>query len=105
MNMQRIFVSHSHEDDAFCRELVAAVRAAGADVWYDEQDLGSGRLLLTIERELRARPIFIVILSPAALASDWVRDESSWAYTLLRREPQRVILPVLARPIDAADIW
>src|SRR5579859_4719364 len=81
MKRQPIFVSHSHEDNSYCRELVAALRAADADVWYDEQNLGSGRRLLTIERELRARPIFVVILSPAALASDWVRDESSWAYT------------------------
>jgi len=49
----RVFVSHSHEDDAFCRALVAGLRAAGADVWYDEHNLGSGQLLDTIEAELR----------------------------------------------------
>ena len=42
----RIFVSHSHQDDAFARGLVAALRGAGSDVWYDEHNMaraGSGQ--------------------------------------------------------------
>ncbi len=49
-----------------------------------------------IERELRERPVFLVVLSPAALRSRWVEDETRWAYGLLRREPSRIILPMLA---------
>ncbi|HEY7833318.1 MAG TPA: toll/interleukin-1 receptor domain-containing protein [Ktedonobacterales bacterium] len=102
----RVFVSHSHEDDAFCQRLVSALRRAGANVWYDEHNMDSGLLLDTIERELRARPVFVLILSPAALASQWVRDESKWAYARLRRDPSRIILPVLAVPLaDEDDIW
>ena len=52
----RVFVSHSHEDDAFCQPVVTALRDAGADVWYDEHNLGSGNLMDVIMRELdRAR--------------------------------------------------
>jgi tetratricopeptide (TPR) repeat protein len=102
----RIFVSHSHQDDTFARALVAALRGAGADVWYDEHNMGSGRLGPEIERELRARPVFIVVLSPAALASRWVENESRWAFRLFDRDPTRTILPVLAVPIaDEMDIW
>ena len=72
----RIFVSHSHEDDVYCRELVHALREAGSDVWYDEHSLKVGQLIDTIEVELRARPVFVVVLSPAALRSTWVRDET-----------------------------
>ncbi|HEY1389266.1 MAG TPA: toll/interleukin-1 receptor domain-containing protein [Ktedonobacterales bacterium] len=50
----RVFVSHSHEDDTFCRAIVAALRAAHADVWFDEENLGSGQLLGEIQRELGA---------------------------------------------------
>src|SRR5215472_14266213 len=100
-----IFVSHSHEDDAFCRGVVAALRGAGADVWYDEHNLGSGQLVDTIERELKARPVVVVILSQSALASPWVRDECKWAYTLLRRDPSRIILPVTAGPLEENAIW
>jgi TIR domain len=80
----KIFVSHTQHDAAFCRQIVDALRQAGADVWYDEHNLGSDQLGPTIERELRARPLFVVILSPAALKSRWVEDEARWAYILYR---------------------
>jgi hypothetical protein len=54
----RIFVSHAHEDNAWCRSFVQGLRQAGADIWYDEHNLGYGELGVEIERELRARPIF-----------------------------------------------
>src|SRR5258705_9047156 len=105
MAQMRIFVSHSHEDDTFCRALVDGLRQAGADVWYDEHNLGSGQLLDTIEVELRERPVFVLVLSPAALISPWVRDETKWAFTRLRREPSRILLPVLARVVEEDAIW
>jgi len=101
----RVFVSHSHQDNAFCHAVVSALRDAGADVWYDEHNLGSGRLGPTIERELHDRPIFVVILSPDALRSQWVEDETRWAYGLLRRDPKRIIQPITAATIREEDIW
>src|SRR5262249_53014999 len=102
----RVFVSHSHEDDAFCRQLVVALRGAGANVWYDEHNLDSGQLLDIIERELRARPVFVLILTPAAHLPSWLRDDCKWAYGLLRGDATRIILPVLAAPLAAEDdLW
>lgn len=99
----RIFLSHSHEDDAVCHDLVAALRAASADVWYDEQDLTSGQLLDVIQRELEQRPVFLVMLSKAAFASSWVRRETKWAYELADRDPTRIMLPVTVAPIERTD--
>src|SRR5262249_42615594 len=64
----RLFVSHSHqpEDLAWCQTFVEALRTAGLDVWFDDQNLGYGALGDVIERELRARDVFVVVLSPAA---------------------------------------
>ena len=98
-----IFVSHSHEDKAFCQTLVMALRNAGADVWYDEHNMESGNLMDVIMRELDRRKIFIVILSKHAFASRWVRKETGWAYELAERDPTRVILPVTAAPIERTD--
>jgi tetratricopeptide (TPR) repeat protein len=106
MAQMRVFVSHSHSNNAFCAELVRGLQAAGADVWYDEQTLHAGQLGPVIERELRDRPVFVVVLSPAALQSRWVEDETRWAYGLLRRDPSRILLPVLAEALpDEGDIW
>jgi hypothetical protein len=98
-----VFVSHAHEDDTFCRAVVDGLRGAGADVWYDEHNLGSGQLIEVIQRELGRRPIVVVILSRAAFASSWVRREVTWAYELLDRDPSRLILPVTGGPIERND--
>jgi tetratricopeptide (TPR) repeat protein len=106
MSTMRIFVSHSHQNNAFCAELVQVLRSAGADVWYDDESLQTGQLGPIIEREIRERPVFIVVLSPASLASRWVEDETRWAYKLRGRDPSRIILPVLAEPLAGEDsIW
>jgi CheY-like chemotaxis protein len=103
MSQMRIFVSHSSQDNDFCRPLVAALHKAGADVWFDEESLGPGRLLRTITSELVSRSVFIVILSKAAFNSTWVTQECEWAYTLYIKEPDRVILPVTAQQITPSD--
>jgi tetratricopeptide (TPR) repeat protein len=103
MTEMRIFVSHSSQDNAFCAALVTALRNAGADVWFDQDNLGAGELLDYISLELISRPVFIVILSKPAFASKWVRDECQWAYLRAEREPTRLLLPVVAQPIESSD--
>jgi len=75
----KVFLSHSGLDQAICDQaicdqaicdqVVGPLRDAGADVWYDEHNLGAGHLLGEIQRELQARPVFIVLLSKRAFAS------------------------------------
>ncbi len=101
----KVFVSHNHNDNAFCHTLVHGLRQAGIDVWYDEHNMGLGQIRPTIEHELRERPVFVVILSPAALRSQWVEDEARWAYSLFRRDRSRRILPITAAAIREDDIW
>jgi tetratricopeptide (TPR) repeat protein len=103
MAQLRIFVSHSSADTDICVGLVEALRGAGADVWYDQDDLGPGQLLDVIQHELQTRRIFIVILSQAAFASQWVLRECMWAYNLRERDPVRIILPISITPITPHD--
>lgn len=101
MALPRIFVSHSSEDRDFTVSLVEDLRTAGADVWYDEHDLGIGQLLDQIMGEIASREVFIVVLSSAALSSPWVRDECKWAYSLYLRGRDRLILPVAIEHLDS----
>lgn len=98
----RVFVSHASEDSAFCHTIVAALRGAGADVWYDEHTMGSGRLADEILRELGRRPIFVLILSKHAFVSRWVKRETDWAEELKERDPSYALLPVTAGTIARA---
>jgi tetratricopeptide (TPR) repeat protein len=88
-----IFVSHSHQDNDWCRPFVEALKSVGYDVWYDEQGLqGGAQWIATIQHEVQARDVFIVILTPEAWSSQWVQDELQLAIATRRR-----ILPVLLR--------
>ena len=103
MSQLRVFLSHSSQDKSIADAVVQGLRAAGADVWYDEQNLGAGLLMNEIQRELDRRPMFIVLLSKAAFASSWVKRETDWAFELADRDPTRLILPVTVEPIERSD--
>jgi tetratricopeptide (TPR) repeat protein len=100
-----IFVSHCGKDAPKCRVFVAELRKAGADVWYDEHNLPLGHVDNNLQSEIRARPVFLVFLSPAALASTWVQDECYFACQLSGRFKERLFLPIVIEPFDDLDIW
>ena len=81
----RIFISHSHKDNEFGIKLVNDLRHVIGDedaVWYDARGgLNGGDIWWDkITRELRRRKVFIVLLSPDALKSPWVKKEISIAW-------------------------
>jgi hypothetical protein len=92
----RVFISHSSKDNNFGAKLAADLRAKLghlSDVFYDSdghpeddyQDglLGGDKWVERLEHELTARDVFVVILSPQALASRRVKME---IYTALAQE-------------------
>ena len=101
----RIFVSHAHADSAWCRAFVQALRDAGADVWYDEHDLTYAFIGEEIVHELQERPTFIVLHSPASLASPWVQREVGTAIGLGEKDRTRSILLVTAEQADVPTLW
>lgn len=94
MSMPRIFISHSHQDDVWCQELVTNLQALNCDVWIDQQGLPGGVVWIsTIERELNSRDIFLLIVTPESWTSEWVQEELRLA--LAKRKH---ILPLLLKP-------
>ena len=57
MAQTRIFVSHSHQDNSYCRDFVTALRQ-GLDsdeaVWYDEHNLGWVSYVARLNRSWRS---------------------------------------------------
>lgn len=98
----RIFASHSSTDNVFGQQLTDDLRKMGYDTWYDSSPgrdasglVGGDPWWERIQLELTERPIFVVILSPAAMASAWVRDEVSMAWQQKNSSRGKVIIPVL----------
>src|SRR5690348_4167557 len=98
----RVFVSHSHQDNAYCREFVAGLHARGYAAWYDEHNLGWGALRPTIEKELPRCTHFIAILSPEAAASEWVNSEIDAALDLLGKHLLHTFTFVVAASCEVA---
>ena len=91
-----LFVSHSHYDNDWCRAFVASLQRLGYDVWYDEKGLSGGaQWVATIEREVEARDVLALVLTPEARASQWVNSELQLAYATHRR-----IVPILLKETE-----
>ena len=88
------FISYSREDAALQRRIIAELRGRGLNVWVDVEHLipGSPAWEKEIERSIRGAKGVIVLLSPDAHNSEWVRREISFA-----EQNEKRIFPVLIR--------
>lgn len=99
MRPRRIFLSHSSADRKAADRLARALTDAGLDVWYSKSHLkGAQQWQDEIGRALRRCNWFLLLLSPSAVKSMWVRRELS--YALEKRRYNEHITPVLLRPCD-----
>ena len=96
----KIFVSHTHEDNAACERVLAALDAWQVDYWFDTAQLSAGlELLDNIQRGLQGRDIYLRICTPAANGSPWMAQEQKLARTL--RAPtrdQRLMIDLIVKP-------
>ncbi len=99
----KVFISHSHRDNAFGLRLIADLRAQLGDdaIWYDVSGglHGGDEWFNHIVHQITGRDVFLVILSPHALASGWVQHEMAIAYHLHLTQGKR-LAPILYRPCE-----
>src|SRR5215472_14313555 len=108
----KVFISHTHEDNAACAPVLAALDAWQVDYWLDLAQLSGGlELLEHIQRGLQDRDIFIRICSPATLVSPWTAQEQMLARTMrapnrgLRRMINLIVKPgYFIQPNEVNDI-
>ena len=96
--MRDLFMSYSRKNRRFVEKLVADLREHHIDVWLDTIELEVGDLVhFTIEQAIEESRFFCLALSPASLASYYVRQvEFESAFTRLVRERRdSFILPIL----------
>ena len=74
--MNKLFISHSSQDDAFVRDLRAALADHGQDGWIDSRELrGGDPLWPEIQKAIEGASAYAVVVSPDALQSKWVGKE------------------------------
>jgi tetratricopeptide (TPR) repeat protein len=102
--MSTLFVSHSSHDDAFVRELQQALADHNQQVWIDSRELrGGAPLWAAIQKSIEEASAYAVVVSAAALQSEWVGKEMTHALAVQKRRGPGAF-PVVALAMDGARL-
>jgi hypothetical protein len=98
-NPKEVFLSHANADRSFLNRLIAVLRSHGISYWYSKTHLlGAQQWHDEIGRALGRCDWFLVVLSPAATKSEWVKREL--VYALNEQRYTGKIVPVLLLPCN-----
>ena len=99
MRPREIFLSHASADRKSADALVRSLRRANLQVWYSKSHLqGAQPWHDAIGRALKRCDWFLLLLSPAAVKSRWVKLELTYAINQPRYTDR--IMPVMLKPCD-----
>jgi len=94
-----VFLSHAHQDVALMKRLAKALQDRGIPVWFSERHIkGAEKWLDEIGAALDRCDWFIVLLTPAAVKSKWVKRELTYALNEDRYEGR--LIPLLVKDCD-----
>jgi hypothetical protein len=98
----KIFISHSTTDFAFVEtDILRLLRQHGIEYWYAPTDIRTAdEWMRSILGGLNSCDWFLVVLTPSAVASEWVQAEVMWAF---EKRKQRVV-PVMLETCNPADL-
>src|SRR2546425_6442128 len=94
MAPKEVFLSHSSRDRKFASEVAESLRRHGIPVWYSQTNIqGAQQWHDEIGDALRRCDWFVLILSPGAVKSMWVKNEL--LFVLKQRRFRKRIVPLL----------
>ena len=105
--MANLFISYARPTLTQARLITESLRAAGHKVWIDEDLLAHRSFVEAIEEHLDAADAAIVVWSPDAVRSSWVRSEASRARQagkLVQVRLERCALPMPFDQIHYVDL-
>ena len=103
MPPNEIFISHASQDQPFTNSLVDVLRNHGLPVWYAPTNIiGAQQWHDAIGAALQRCDWFVVVLSPHAAQSMWVKREVFFALNEPRYAER--IVPLLYQPCDYGRI-
>jgi hypothetical protein len=97
--MREVFLSHASHDHAAARRLREVLVAHGVPVWFSPHHIGGAQQWQDeIGKALARCAWFMVLLTPQAVQSMWVKRELN--YVLREERFQERIIPLLFRKCD-----
>jgi formylglycine-generating enzyme required for sulfatase activity len=76
--MADVFISYKKEDSQIADRVVAALRAEGFSVWWDDGLTPKTAWDAELEREIAAAATVVVLWTPRSINSEWVRTEAHY---------------------------
>jgi len=96
---EHIFISYSHEDEAFANELKDNLSQKGFHPWVDKSRLEAGENWLeAVDSAINRAFALILVLSPHSVSSQYVIYEFGYAVGV-----RLDVIPILRQPIDPGD--
>lgn len=97
----KVFLSYAQSDREVAKELSRHLEEVGHKIWFADDALFPGQnIALEVGKALDKSEAMVVLLSPQALKSDWVRQEIEFA--LGAPQFRGRLIPVIVKP--TADI-
>ncbi len=97
----KVFLSYADSERDLARELADRLTGAGVQVWFDEREIAAGENWAeAVQRALEDASALVILLSPAAVQSRWVRREIEYALGSPRFEGR--VVPVQVHPTRKA---
>ncbi len=105
-DIRQVFISHNSEKDAqLAHRLAADLRERGVQIWIAPQSIRPGEGWVdAINRGLEQSSHMVIMLTPAAVESQWVRQETSAAIALERKGRIQVI-SLDVEPCEVPPLW
>jgi hypothetical protein len=96
MSPREVFRSHAHQDRTFASRLSETLQRHAVPVWYSRDRIqGAQQWHDEIGKALNRCDWLAILLTPAAVRSDWVKRELLFA--LQRKRYRKRIVPLLRR--------
>ena len=99
----KVFISHADADHAFVKKIAAGLEEAGFEAWDASREILPGdNWADKTARALQESEAMVVLLSPDALRSSWVRREID--YALSEQRYSNRLIPVLPKELNEEEV-
>ncbi len=102
--MSKAFISYSHRDERVLERLhvhMAVLKRDGKIAsWYDKEILAGGNLDVNISSALSNSDIFLAIVSPDYLNSQYCYEKEFQEALKMQERGEIIIVPIIAEPCD-----
>ena len=100
MSIPQLFISHAASDREWAREFTTALGDLGADVWFDEFNIGLGDSISdSLEKALRESDVVVLPVTRESL------NDSNFFFELgAATAMNKQVIPIVAEDVDYAQL-